>query len=283
MSRAKIIHSAALAVLAFFAMAMPASPGMVPADALPLPNRVAGAEIVVVGKVTAFEEKTVMVAPFPGAKTKTEFKIAVITVSDPLMAPKGTKTIRIGFVPPQPMVVVSPPPFQATIGQEGCFFLTKLGEGEGDFFVPRGQLGFLDKKNASFDKDIALVKRCVKILEDPNAALKGKNGEDRFLAAGMLVARYTTRKSPNAKAEPIDAEQSKLILQALAAADWTSAPDMMQLSPLMVLYRLPLTAKDGWTPPSPKNQAAYAAYIQQWLRDHADSYRIQRFVAEKSK
>ena len=96
MSRPRIICSAALA---FFAMATSATAGSLPADALPLPNRVANAEMIVVGKVTAFEDKTVMAAAFPGAKDKIEFKIAVVTISDALLAPKGLKTIRLGFVP----------------------------------------------------------------------------------------------------------------------------------------------------------------------------------------
>ena len=73
MLRSRLICTAGLAI---FALALPATAGTIPADALPLPNRVAGAEFIAVGKVTGFEEKTVMAAAFPGAKNKTEFKIA---------------------------------------------------------------------------------------------------------------------------------------------------------------------------------------------------------------
>jgi hypothetical protein len=281
MSRTQRSHHAGLVALAFFALALPARGGTIAADALPLPNRVATADVVVVGKVTAIEGKTVKAAPFPGAGNQIEFHIAVVTVSDALRAPRGMKTARLGFVPTPFGVVVSPPPFQPTPGQEGCFFLNK--HGEADFLTAPGQLNFLDKKRANFDKDIALVQRCTTILQDPDAALKGKNAEDRFLAAAMLVAQYRTRKSAGAKAEPIDAGQSKLILQALAAADWTPPTDFTQLSPLMVLHRLPLTAKDGWAPPPAQDARAYAAYARRWLTDHADSYRIEKFVAEKSK
>src|SRR5436309_3290308 len=127
---------------------------------------------------------------------------------------------------------------------------------DGAFYTASGGLSFLDQKNPNFDKDLALVKRCCKILQEPDAALKAKNAEERFLAAAMLLAQYRTRKSATAKSEPIDAEQSKLILQALAGADWTPATDFMKLSPVMVLGRLPLTAKDGWTPP--RDAKAYA-------------------------
>ena len=111
----------------------------------------------------------------------------MIKISDALVAAKGLTTIRLGFVPTPFGVAVSPPPFQPRVGMEGCFFLTK--HGEADFMLAQGQLTFIDMKNATFDKDIALIKRCVKILEDPDAALKAKNAEDRFLAAAMLVAQ----------------------------------------------------------------------------------------------
>lgn len=278
MRQSKCIDIPGLAGLALVAMALQAQAGTLPADALPLPNRVATADIVIVGKVTAIEDKTTLVAPFPGAKNKTEYKVAVVSVSDALLAPKGTKSIRLGFVPIRAGVFVSPPPFQASVGQEGCFFLSK--HADADIYVASGQLIFIDNKGDTFDKDLALIKRCTRILNDPNAALKGKDADDRFLAAGMLVAQYRTRKSPNAKTEPIDAEQSKLILQALAAADWTPSTDHMRLSPLMVLYRLPLTAKDGWAPPG-TDAKAIAAYAPQWLNEHAGTYRIERFAAEK--
>jgi hypothetical protein len=279
MTHARRLREATLAAVGFFALALPARAGTIAADALPLPNRVATANMIVVGRVTGMEDRDVTAAPFPGAKNKVEYKIAVVTITEALVAPKGMKTIRLGFVPIPPNVAISPRPFQPTVGQDGCFFLTK--HGAADFAIAPSPLNFIAKGNAGFDKDLALIKRCVKILADPNAALKGK-GEDRFLAAAMLVARYRTRGAAEAKTEAVDAEQSKLILQALADADWTPPADFTQLSPLMVLHRLPLTKADGWMPP-PQDAKAYAAYAQQWLRDHAGSYRIQRFVPATSK
>lgn len=271
----------ALAGLVFVTGAQVAEAGVIAADALPLPNRLATADLVVVGKVTAIADKTVFVAPVAGAKNKSEFKVATMNVGDTILPAKGVMMIQIGFMPIPAGVFISPRPFQATVGQEGCFFLMKTGQP--GLYLPSGPLGFVDKNNPDFNKNIALLKRCSKLLEDPNASLKSKDAEDRFLVAAMLIARYVTRSSPTVKSEPIDAEQSKLILQALASADWTPVADFTQLSPRMVLNRLPLTAKDGWMPPAPKDAVAYANYARQWLRDHADTYRIQRFVADMSK
>jgi hypothetical protein len=99
----------------------------------------------------------------------------------------------------------------------------------------------------------------------------------------MLLAQYRTRKSSNDKSEPISAEQSKLILKALASADWTPTKDLMKLSPRMVLFRLPLTKKDGWEPPPGNDAKAFTAYARKWLNDRADSYRIEKFVSQEKK
>jgi len=278
--RVHLICRAGIVGLAAIAVALAVQAGTLPADALPLPNRLATANTVVVGKVASIEDKTETVEPFPGAKNKVTYKIAVVKISDGLMGPKGMATIRLGFVPTPINVVINPPPFQPKVDMEGCFFLSK--HGVGDFYVAPGGLNFLNKNNPNFDKDVVLLKRCAKILKAPDPALKAKNAEDRFLAAAMLLAKYRMRTSPNDKSEPINAEQSKLILQAIAGADWTPTNDFMKLSPRMVLFKLPLTKKDGWNPPAGTDAKAFAAYAQKWLKDNANTYRIEKFVAKKS-
>ena len=107
MPRSSIVPRAALSALAFFALSVPSRAGTIAADALPLPNRVATADMVVVGRVTAFENQNVTVAPFPGAKNKVEFKIAAVTITAALVAAKEAKTVRLGYVPIPAGVAVS--------------------------------------------------------------------------------------------------------------------------------------------------------------------------------
>jgi hypothetical protein len=247
------------------------------------------AELIVVGKITAIEDKTVMAKRFVGDAAKTEHKIALIQVTDNLKGPKGLTTVRLGFVPPPPP---PPPPkpgdpvifrkpirgFNPTVGQEACFFLSK--NSEGDFHVTTMYFDVIDKKAVNFDKDVDMIKRCTKLLDDPMAALKSKDAEIRLMAASMQVTRYRTPKAgaQNPQTEPINAEESKLILHALATADWSQRQAFTQISPQMVISRLNLTAKDGWTPPQFKDYLKeFPAYAQKWLKEHPD-YRIQRFV-----
>ena len=55
----------------------------------------------------------------------------------------------------------------------------------------------------------------------------------------------------------------------------------MGMNPLMSFYQLGLTDKDGWKP-SP-DQTKQQEEAKKWLKDHADSYKLQRFVADKEK
>src|SRR4030095_9713235 len=86
------LRRATLVAVGFFALALPARGGTIAADALPLPNRVATADMVIVGRVTGMEDRDVLAAPFPGAKNKVEFKIAVVTVTEARAATNGNTT-----------------------------------------------------------------------------------------------------------------------------------------------------------------------------------------------
>jgi hypothetical protein len=206
-------------------------------------------------------------------------------VDDGLQGVKDGKEIRIGFVPPMPGVIRPGGRGGVVLmtDQEGLFFLTKH-HSEDFYVVGTGYLDVMDKKNPTFEKDLEFTKRCCKLLADSDAGLKSKDAEDRFLTAAMLVTRYRTDKTGAGKTEPIDADQSKLILKTLAEADWNgNANDNVnyRVQPTMVFFRLQLTEKDGWKPPQDFQQQAEEA--RKWLKDNADKYRIPRFVNEAKK
>jgi hypothetical protein len=268
-----------------------AAPAMMIAPA-PIPQRVAQADAVVVGKVTAIEDKTVSVAQAPGVKEKVEYHVAVIKVSDDVLGAKGLTHIKVGFIVPKetppgkpggPVVLIKRyPTVKLEVGQEVCAFLKKHHEGE--FYVAQAYFDVIDKKNPDFDKQVELAKKCAKALADPKASLKSKDADERLLTAEMLVTRYRGFRGPNAKTEAIDAGESKLILSALAEADWTKvARDAV--SPVQTFGQLGVTEKDGfvWKPAPgvvlPPN--AYQDAAKAWVKDNADKYRIRRFVEEK--
>jgi hypothetical protein len=258
----------------------------------PVPQRVATADVVVVGKVSAIESKTVAATQFPGAKDKAEYTVAVVKIKDALLGAKGLTHLKVGFImpkdPPAPPpggpirpTLRRPPQAKLEADQEACLLLKKHHEGE--FYILPAYADLIDKKGPNFDKDLALVKKCAKLLADPKAGLKSKDADERTLTAGLLVVRYRTAGVPNAKTEPIDGDESQLILKALAEGDWSKPFAQDTITAQAAFARLNLTDKDGFvfrpgagTPPTAYQDAAKA-----WLKAHADGYRIQRFVDDK--
>jgi hypothetical protein len=284
---------AGLAGLALLVLAVSAPAMMIAPQ--PVLDRVPSADVIAIVKVTGFEDKLVKASPFPGQKNQVEYKIAVADVTDGILGTKGMKKIRLGFIPPPPpppppmpgQPVVFRKPFRGVTfapGQEALVFVTK--HHESDFYVPGMYYNVVDKKNtAQFDKDVALAKRCAKLLADPMAGLKAKDAEDRLLTAEMLIIRYRGGQfapiGQQPKFEPIDGAESKLILETLAAADWTKRDVLTNGSPLMYFQRLGVTAQDGFKPP--QNGQDYAGIAQKWVKEHAGSYRIKRVVREAAK
>jgi hypothetical protein len=274
-----MVAALALTCLALLETAAPARAMLIAPQ--PLPLRAARAECIVVGKVTSIEEKEVEAAMAPGVP-KTSYKIAVVEVSENVLGAKGQKTVRVGFVPPR--APAKPPIIKRygltlTVGQEGLFLLTK--HPQDSFYVP-GIFDFVSSQNnPKFAADLEQVKRTVKYLDDPLPGLKSKDAEERLSTANLLVERYRTVPfGTKTKTEPIDAELSKLILTAIAEANWNQNVLRGQAHPYAVFSRLGLTEQDGWSPRNFKNIQDHYAAAQAWLQKNAATYRIQRFVKD---
>jgi hypothetical protein len=298
MRRTMLTGLASLSCLALVVSAVTAQAKMMIAPA-PIAQRVATADAVVVGKVTGFGDKTVSAPQFPGAKNKVEYQIAIVKVQTDLAGAKGVKEIRVGFIPPMapppggpvgpggPVIrpgILRYPQVNLTLNQEACLFLTR--HPSEDFYTLPAYFDVISKQgNPNFNKEVAEATRAAKLLADPKAGLEAENKDDRLLTAGMLISRYRTPK-PSAggrpKTEPIDAEQSKQILHVLADADWAARPapgiGAFQMTPQNLFSRLGLDPKE-WDQPKDARQIPAAA--KKWLKEHADTYRIERFVAAR--
>jgi hypothetical protein len=259
----------------------------VQAGVIPLPppaaTRIAKADAVIVGKVEALEPQDVMVG-------NVAYRIAVVKINDGVKGVKTEKTLRIGFVPePMPkndkgpiVIRTGARPVQLTAGQEGLFILKK--QDKENFYTIGGVVGYYinSDKNADFAKEVMVAKTVLKVSENPLAHLKAKDAEERLLAASVLIEKYRSFQGPKSTQEPIDAAESKLIMQALAGSDWKTQANFMALrpSPVRLFQQLGVTAKDGFTVPAGGN---YQAAQEAWVRDNAEKYRIQRFVAGGAK
>jgi hypothetical protein len=241
----------------------------------PGPMRVVQSDAVFVGKVVSFEPVDVEVK-------NVKYTIAIVQVNQALHGLKDEKTIRVGFIPykkPQPGEPITSGSLRRNdlqLGQEGLFMVRKHPEGK--FYLPPMFGYFTDVKQKNFEDEVKSAKAAAAIVANPIAALKSKDADDRLLAAAIQIDKYRTPRGA-AKLEPIDAEESKLILDAIVNAKW--APVRFgSTNPYQLFQRLGITEKDGWTPPrNAKSQDDIRQAVETWVREKGGSYRIQRYVA----
>jgi hypothetical protein len=271
-------------------LASPVSAKAIAIRPMPVPDRVAQADTIVVGKVSRIEDKKMDLPAFPGAQEKVAYQVAVVKVDKSLLTTKDTKgltDLKVGFMSPEPPAggVIRPGRFQMpslTEGQEVILFLKPHHTGE--FQVLNAFYDVIDKNNGTFDKDLETVKKCVKLLEKPNDGLKSKDAQERLQTASMLINKYRMFQGPGeGKEEEIDKEQSKLILLALANAEWEVKPNPRgggnEIQPQNLFFQLGLSEKDGFN--QPQDFTKFASVAKYWLKYNPDKYRIKKFVAKK--
>jgi hypothetical protein len=267
---------APVGVLTVLVLAAPASakPPVPP----PLPQRVAWADCVILGTVEKIEDKTVKAPLGPRDEEEVEFQIAVIKIDAALVGAKGLTHIRVGFIPPNRTGFGRGPSEPLTKGQEACFFLSP--HGVVNFHIIPDRFDLLEKDNANFEEEVAEVKRCAKLFDDPAAGLASKKADERYLTAAMLLTRYRVERpnSPRSmKTVPVDIKESGRLLEILAEGDWSNKNPFGLLAPRYLFGSLGLTENDGWKQPQDFKQYPDAA--KKWLKENAGKYKIQRFAA----
>lgn len=245
------------------------------------PTQIATADAVFVGKVTAIEPVDV------GEKGALKYRIAIVTISEAIRGVKDVKSVRVGFIPPTPPKVGAPKigggprnP-QLTVGQEGLFILSMHPEGK--FYQAPNFGAFTASAQPNYKADVDRAKRVAAVMANTKQALQSKDADERLMAASILVAKYRTQRGPGAQQEPIDADESKLILNAIANASWKPAR-FGDPNPYQLFNQLGITAQDGWKAPvNIKTQDDLRDAVQAWVKDNGDTYRIKRFVAANEK
>ncbi len=246
----------------------------------PGPQKFLTADAMFVGRVTGMEPTDV---EMNGAKVR----VAVLQVSEIVSGLKaGTKTVRVGFFVPD-----ENPKFPRTgrqsprveIGQDGLFALNKFPGKDKKLFMAPNFGNFVPAAAGNFKNELAEAKKAAAIMQDPVAVMKSGGAADQLMAAHVLVTRYRNvpagANPQTAKQEPIDAEESKLILKTIASANWNAPGRFGALSPLQVWSQLGVAAKDGWTQPKQFDMPKIGQAVQEWVRANGETYHIQRYVA----
>ncbi len=234
----------------------------------PLDVRVARAELVVLGKVVRVEDRTVDLPASPGAKERHAFRVAVVEVKERLAGPSGSKTLKLAYLPPGRRDAL----FTLKAGDEWLLFLTRQ---HGTGYYRAALYGDVETPVAEL---AAQARKAGKLLANPLGGLRSKDAAERSLAARLLIVRYRTpplADPKEVKEAEVPAPEGKLILEALAAADWKT-PGYSQISPRNAFLLLGLTEKDGW---KVTNLATLEADAKRWLGANAGKYRIRKYTA----
>jgi len=251
----------------------------------PVATRVANADLVVVGKVTGFGAKLVKGEMFKGDER--DMQIAKIDVSKTVLG-KDAKKIEVGYFPPVvnngggggPKIIRRVPGVRLDEGVEYALILVKHPTKK-DLYVVANYYDVVQKRdNDNFAKELETLEKSAKLLAKPIDGLKSKEAEDRLTTAALLITRYRTDRSGQNKTEDVSAEESKLILEVLASADWAPKGGVRfgQTSAQQLFFTLGVTDKDGWKQPQDFTKLADEA--KKWCKDNAGKYRVKRFVNE---
>ncbi len=115
-------------------------------------------------------------------------------------------------------------------------------------------------------------------------SLKAANAEDRSMAAIVLVKHYRQPifiPGKGQQLQPLDAEESKLILKNLLEAQWPNPPQPInyQYNPAIAFNMLGLGPQDGFqNVPNGVYSQQYTDAAKAWLTKNWQTYRIQRYL-----
>lgn len=247
------------------------------------------ADAVLVGKVTAVEKEPAVVPAAPGAKEKLSYRVAVVKVETGIVGAGEVTHIKIGFEPTAADLNSAPPrrgpaPFSPTTNAEGLFFLTK--HPSGDFYTITPMLSPVLVDVAGYKDQVAQAQAAAAALADPMKALKADKPADRLFAANVLVAKYRAYPEGGGEVEnvKVPADESQLVLKALADADWKAARS--DLSAYQSFSMLGLNDKDGWKPPMVKPGEDFIAKTKEafvkWLDGPGKNYQLNRLEVKKA-
>lgn len=259
----------------------------------PIPHpieRAFSAPVVIVGTVTGIEPDLVDAAPDPGLP-KAGYRIAVVKIGKNLAGAAGLTHIRVGFIPPAKPIpgarradLRERPDPKLKEGREMLFFLTKHPDGV--FYAIPNTLHPVEASASDFKVQIESVTKALAAVADPVRSLTAANALDRFDAALALVTKYRMSDGRrDVEAVPIDADENRLILKALAEGDWKNDPSGVRLSGFIAIYRLGLSEADGWRAPGGKQGEEYTETMRKafnaWLAGPGQDYHIKKFVSKK--
>ncbi len=260
-------------------------------------EKVARAELVVSGSVSAVQKDPVMLVQYAGDPNKVAHTVATIKIEKGLLGTGKLTEVKVAFVAPpkpDPNVPVRPgrggfQPVNLTPGQEGVFFLTK--HPGGDYYTVTPMMQPLNAKDPEYKAQLEVATKAAAAIADPVKALKAAKPEDRFLAATTLLTKFrTVPDGVETEIVKVPTDETRLILKALLEGDWAKY-DPNTVNGSQAFYSLALTAKDGWVQPVVVNtpgappvdfNAVMKDAFGKWIDGPGKNYQISK-IAPKQK
>jgi hypothetical protein len=251
-------------------------------------------DVVAVGKVTAVEKDEVLAPQFPGATDKAAYKIAVVKIENGLVGANNITHVKIGFIP----AAEGAPgggrpgrggyaPVNITKDMEALFYLKK--HHSADFYTVEPIMAPTDTKDENYKAQLETVKKGAAVIADPMKALKAEKADDRMFAAALLVTKYRSypENAPEVENVKIGADESKLILKAIAEGDWKKDQDGIAPHPYQAFSMLGLNKTSGFKFPQVKPGEDFITKSKEtyiaWLADAGKDYQITKLVAKPKK
>lgn len=233
-------------------------------------ERLAISDCLVIGKVVAIEPKSLKLSLQPNTPTM-PFSVVTLKVEEMLRGDDRLTHVRIALARHQVM----------PIGFEGCFFLT--AHRDESVYLPISDIydyPIVRQGNAGFGNEIKELRRLAGLLKNPKASLQSANPRDRFTTAAMLVVQIRrgvrgVSQQTATNPAPFDADLNRLVMRALADADWQRDAADFRLNPWRVFNMLGMTAADGWDATQANDGKTREENVRRWLRTHENTFRIQ--------
>ena len=244
-------------------------------------QRILYSEVTVLGTITAVEKDEIEIPNPQPTIPPLSFRVAVVRVEQAIGGAKNVTHVKVLFSGEQ----LCP-------GQEVCLFLNRHATQTG-YFTATPQAPWLDRANPRDRATWTALDTVLPAVSDPVAALKSGDDNERFRAAAYLTLRYRKTvagvSADKYDTEPVSADESQLILKALADVDWDRATD--GVNHWEAYHAIGLKQENGGFPncdvvtdgklmplhfPGGRNDLRSA--YQKWLAERGATYQIQKLI-----
>jgi hypothetical protein len=256
-----------------------------PITAGPTHIRVACSDLIAIGTVTELDREPTKFKLAPDDGWSKGMYTGTVTLSEVILGDKSLKSVKVAalfyYVTIDYDKIYKPQEHAPALktfkkGREGVFYL--MWNPAIKHYVLAHEPLFVEKADPVYKEELERTRHFVKLLSDSKANLQAKDETIRATTAALLIYRYRWPRWGMSAEKPIDVEESKLILGALAEAKswYIGERDIRGISLEQCYSILGATAIDGWT-----SGTGRPALARDWLDKNKEKFRIKRFVWEK--